>query len=446
MRAAFYGLGVLLYLVRAGLHERVRFIASVSGGSIVNAVIASWGDFSKATPEAFEELVARLSKPMANRGVFFWPGLRRALFAVSAFLLWSPSFQLMLIAAGVWAGGWSWRFFWLGHLLYAVPMTVWFVMSIVFGRRRRQINVYASFIADAVATDRAARRRASKRRLTDFVESRVCHVLCATELTSGAPVYMTGDMIHSSVYGAGEPKLPVAEAVYASAAFPIGFPPLRVDPEDLGMSGGLAEDRPAKLVLSDGGVFNNLGTDSFTAWDELRASPLAADLVPKLPTAPDRFIVVNASSPPAITGLSNTPVWRNIVAVRRIMAVLYENTLRPRVQALLEATGEGRPIVIDIADSPIELATRMKAHDANGRADAVLEALRRDRKDAAWHEFAKRASSTKTLLARIGVTPAVRLLRLGYLNAAIACHIRFGTPGVDSVPSEQWFRQLVSSR
>jgi NTE family protein len=39
VRAALYSLGVLVYLVHSGLHDRVRIISSVSGGSIVNAIL-----------------------------------------------------------------------------------------------------------------------------------------------------------------------------------------------------------------------------------------------------------------------------------------------------------------------------------------------------------------------------------------------------------------------
>lgn len=43
------------------------------------------------------------------------------------------------------------------------------------------------------------------------------------------------------------------------------------------MSGGDTEDRPRRLLLSDGGVFNNLATDLFTAWEEVAASPFTPD-------------------------------------------------------------------------------------------------------------------------------------------------------------------------
>jgi predicted acylesterase/phospholipase RssA len=397
--------------------------------------------------EEFEAFAGRLSHAMARRGVFFWPGRKRFILALVPLTLWSPVYQFLMIWVGAF-DGWSWDLFWLGQLLYAVPMALYSVVVLVYGRRKAQTHLYASFVANAVSSDRKGKRRIRKMVLADLFDSQVRHVLCATELTSGEPVYMDRHMIHSPTYGTGEPVLRTAEAIYASAAFPIVFPPLRVRPSALRMSGGEVENRPDNLVLSDGGVFNNLGTDSMTAWDDLRRSPFVSSIAAPLPDVPDQFIVVNASSPPQLTSLSNVPGWRSLVATRRTMTVLYENTLRPRIQALLEAGSEGQTsptIVIDIADSPVELATRMQAGAHADRAAAVLQSLRRARGDAAWHAFATRASSTKTVLTPIGDTAAVRLLMLGYLDAAVACHIQFGTPGVEGVPDEGWFIHLLES-
>lgn len=443
VRAAFYSLGVLLYIVRSGLHERVRFVASVSGGSIVNAAIASWTDMSKVSSADFEKFVGRVSLPMATKGVFFWPGWKKVLFGLVVLALWSPLFILIMTIFGI-GQGWSWDVFWLGQLLYAVPMTFYFLATLLLGRRTTQTKLFAKLIGEAAGPGRKAPRDARSLKLSDFVESRVRHVLCATELTSGAPVYMDRQMVHSPVYGTGKPEIRVAEAVYASAAFPLGFPPLTVKPTALNMSGGWAEDRPPRLLLSDGGVFNNLASDSFTAWDDIRRSPFITAFGGSLPCDPDQFIVVNASSPAALNSLSRVPGWRSIVAIRRIMSVLYENTVRPRIQAIIrESVGPCGTVVIDIADSPVELASRMRTDDNGIIVERILEALRRSRSDAEWHAYAKRASSTKTVLRPIGVTAAVRLLLVGHLDAAVACQICFGTPGVESVPDEGWFRSLL---
>ena len=315
-------------------------------------------------------------------------------------------------------------------------MTAFFFAYLLFGRGEFQRSIYADFIAYAVAAEKREQRRIAKAKLSDFSESAVRHILVATELTSGEPLYMDREMIFSPAYGKGLPLLRVKQAVYASAAFPIGFPPLRIKTAKVQLADGRMEERPARLVLADGGVFNNLGTDTFTAWDAVRNSPLVRN--ENFPEPPDQVIVINASSPPQMAMLSDFPMRRNFVAARRIMSILYENTLRPRIQRLMEQSAEvGGPLVIDIADSPVELAMRMQEGQWSQAATAMTQALRDDRSDSNWKEYATRAAKTKTVLKPIGESAAGRLIRLGYINTAVACSIRFGTVGLSSVPSEQ---------
>lgn len=142
------------------------------------------------------------------------------------------------------------------------------------------------------------------------------------------------------------------------------------------------------------------------------------------------------------------PIWRNIAALLRIMSILYENTVRPRVDRLIEEEATpGGPLIVDIIDSPIELAERIKncgdGDGASQRAAEMATALSRFRDDAYWHGYASRASLTKTVLQAVGDTVAVRLVTLGYLNATIACHARLKSAGLNEVPSEYWFQALI---
>ena len=61
--------------------------------------------------------------------------------------------------------------------------------------------------------------------------------------------------------------IPIAFAVAASAAYPVGFAPLELDVEarefrDLYGTGTQKPENPAKLYLTDGGVYDNLGSES----------------------------------------------------------------------------------------------------------------------------------------------------------------------------------------
>jgi predicted acylesterase/phospholipase RssA len=60
------------------------------------------------------------------------------------------------------------------------------------------------------------------------------------------------------------PGEPLALAVAASSAFPMFFPPVKLTPEQFGRTRAQFCDR-ARLLLNDGGVFDNLGISPFLA-------------------------------------------------------------------------------------------------------------------------------------------------------------------------------------
>jgi len=453
LRAAFFSLGALLYLVHSGLHRNVRLISSVSGGSIVNMVVAMAGDFSESEPAAFGRLVGRVSKRMAKRGVFFWPGLTRTSLIVFLFVLWPGLWPALTIAGLSIMGaidGWNWEIFWFNELWYSGVMTILYLAYILFGRQHIQQSSYRKFLAQAFPRGDSQQRTRRRQKLSLLPPSNVAHVLCATELTSGQPFYMSRHMVLSPVYGRGGPDISLSRAVYASAAFPIGFPPLRLRSRKLNLTGGQDDEPPKQLFLSDGGVFNNLGTETFSA--DSSAHIFLPD--PSLPIIPpvDRQLVVNASSPPKKAALSRVPIWRTIACSARIMSVMYENTLRPRMQRLTEdQMKQDGPIIIDISDSPIELAVRLsngrsETDQIRTRAMGMRDVLNQDRSDNEWKTYAERAARTKTVLSPVGRTAAIRLVRLGYLDTAIACHAHLGTQGINSVPNDKWFSDLVDNR
>jgi NTE family protein len=62
------------------------------------------------------------------------------------------------------------------------------------------------------------------------------------------------------------PRIPLAVAVTASSAFPPVLSPLELDPGRYGCTFQPGPPYPAKIVLTDGGVYDNLGLE--TAWKE----------------------------------------------------------------------------------------------------------------------------------------------------------------------------------
>ncbi|MER6975145.1 patatin-like phospholipase family protein [Nocardioides sp. NPDC000445] len=448
LRAALYALGSTLFLVHSGLNEKVRLISSVSGGSILNAILALDGDFTRVDARRFTKLASRLGHRLSKRGVFFFAGIKRLVISLLTFLLFGPLFLgLMSLIEGTWVG--TWEIFWFLEVGYAVPMTFFLLGFTVFGRKSVQQEAYGQCILHTLRPwhDKKALRRPQLRQMP---ESAVTHVLCATELTSGQPIYMSREMILSPRYGRGDdPELPLQKAIYASAAFPIGFPPLRVKSDRMRFAGGVDDMVPTRLVLSDGGVFNNLGTDAFAA-DRAPEEIYLPD--PSLAILPDvnQQLIVNASAPPKKWVGSNWPIVRAVTSSARIMSVLYENTLTPRIQSLLEdQQREGGPLVVDISESPIRLLERLgqsTKQDEAERAAEVRESLLKTVTRDEWDEYADRAACTKTVLSPVGRASAVRLVRLGYFGTAAACHVRFETGGPKTWPTDRWFQDLIDGQ
>src|SRR5262249_4762385 len=105
--------------------------------------------------------------------------------------------------------------------------------------------------------------------LGSLSDRRIDHVFCATDLSSSGPFFFSpkgGGRIFSENYGRGEGKdVPLKMVVATSAAFPPLIPAIRFKTANrqfiCGESPESPESPPESVYLSDGGVWNNLGTD-----------------------------------------------------------------------------------------------------------------------------------------------------------------------------------------
>jgi predicted acylesterase/phospholipase RssA len=442
VRAAFYGVGALLYIVHSGLNKKVKLISSVSGGSIGNTVIAMNCDYSQTDRALFDSLMSTMCNHLSRRGVFFLIFLRPSIVAF---------FCLGLSGA---IGGAVYRFLTHPSDPYHVSgvILVCFVVisyGVIGGsicmlvlRDTFQIHVYSSFLKSLHRTTNRSEKR--PKALADLPERKVTHVLCATELGSGQPFLMTRQSLVSPAFGKSwhTKTISVAKAVYASAAFPVLFPPLTVNSKDLDFAGGPEDELPKTLYLADGGVFNNLATDGLATLSTSAEQKYLVELIRDVVPVVHRNIVINASAPPSIRRIG-------LFTLNRTMSVMYESTLRPRIERLMEQEGtEDGPIVIDVAESPVELAERIKSRypaddPVAKRANESIDYLGKIFTDAVWKKRANNAAKTKTALSAVGRQTAVRLVFLGYLNAAIGCNAHFGGAGVESVPALTWFGSLL---
>ena len=197
------------------------------------------------------------------------------------------------------------------------------------------------------------------------------------------------------------------------------------------------------LILTDGSIawlmgliVVAVGTDWF---DELHAQsnrrhwPFGDVEIGLGLEAVDRRVVVNAGA--ASRGLERVPPF---ISLRSTMNVLYDNTVRPRIEALTrEANRNVRAsIVIDIRESPYHMARRLgRLSSANfpedqveqatacaKRADALLAELSQH-PESYWVEFANQTSKTPTKLTRAGVDEGARMMLHGYLSCLVAFHV-----------------------
>jgi Patatin-like phospholipase len=440
VRAAFYGAGALLYMVHSGLNKNVKLISSVSGGSISNIVIAMNCDFSQVDRDSFDPLMSTMCHRLSRRGIFFLILLLPGLMGVLAGNIVSGAlFFVILTHAPVRPKTASVIFF---LLLGSALALAYGAVLMLLRRRSAQINVYSRFLNSLYR--RFNRPEQPPKALADLPERQVVHVLCATELGSGQPFLMTRRGLVSPAFGKSRhTKLSVAQTVYASAAFPVVFPPLKVRSEELDFSGGPEDEPPKKLYLADGGVFNNLATEGLATLITSAEQKYLVEPIRNVVPVVQRSLVINASAPPSTRHIG-------LLKLNRTMSVMYESTLRPRIERLMEQEStDGGPIVIDVAESPIELAERIAlgcpaADDPVAkRARASIDYLGKIFTDAQWKNRANSAARTKTVLSAVGRRTAVRLVFLGYLNAAIGCNAHLDAAGIESVPAETWFGSLL---
>ncbi len=233
-RAALFHLGALRRLNEAGLLARMRTISSVSGGSVASGLLARlWPELARSRDAGgalagFADYEARL-REFCARDVRTGPLLTERLDPRNWPLLWGDDHSATDLLA----------------------------------------HAYQDRLVGAL-------------RLRDLDAIRAAggpeFVFNASNLQTGVDLTFGPDGLHDWRLGrAPAPDLLVAEAVAASSAFPIAFPPLvlKLDPAafrdgDLAARGDprLAEFR-RRLVLTDGGVYDNLGLEP--AWKDHEA-------------------------------------------------------------------------------------------------------------------------------------------------------------------------------
>lgn len=425
-RASLFGLGALLYLVDAGKGPELASIASISGGSLTNAYVGLNTDLSQAGDDAARQKFWSDVKPLArtvSTGGTVWASWLTYLY--------------LLVLAGILAVA-TWLCF---------PLGVWSSVG---------VWIAALVVVGWLATKRSAVARASfdaklfhGKRLSEM-QPGVDHVIAAADLQTAEQVYFSRRFVCSYRLSWGVPNdLKVAWAAQASACLPGAFAPV-AKPASAFAFAQPRKDAPKRVLLVDGGVYDNMGTQ----WPINVDDRIKAPGVPKPPPlVPDEVIVVNASAAMQVEP-RRTARWPLIGEFTSLIAdkdIMYDQTTAVRrrlLYARFRATRRGQPeqpamngVIAQIDRSPLALAGSFAggSDDAAARAQKVLDQLSGA---ADWKAEAKANAAVKTTLSRIKAERAAGLLRHAYALVMAEAVVLLDYPLIDLPPLER-FIELV---
>lgn len=457
VRATLFALGVIIALIQTGCQRRVRCVASVSGGSILNAALAhipNWSTFSNT--KEFEPFASTLASSLAWKGAFAFD--LRSLASTGWYFIRVLGRAIPALIFGLALFADELRKSYDINLTNVISLIPWgtvawialasVLVSVLLSRGLLQEAKYQSVLS-AVAASTPGPGKAGLYvhewgSAPDGGVPRVIHVLVATDLLSGKPMYFSSQFVHCQPYGWSLPnEIRTAEALYSSAAFPAVFPTkwLRLGRLDF-QNGDMQGELPRVVRLVDGGVYNNLGTDWFDVLQKQSQASQSSlwsfgELKVSAPHIEDKnVIVVNASAPSQpVTNVGLFPF-----SLARIMSVLYDNTVRPRVRSLQV---DDRPL-IDISESPIQLAQRLAEQEGEDkhRADALVKRLE-GKNPEFWANFKKDTAGTATKLSSAGRRTAARLMLHGYLSSLALLHLKFRAKLPEVIHGEEYFLSLV---
>jgi predicted acylesterase/phospholipase RssA len=446
-RASIWGLGTLLYLVDSGRNGEVAAISSVSGGSITNGVVAHEVDYSTTDTAAFDAKMKPMVKNIADVGLFF-PG--KATNKYVALLLLILAAGLIVVIDGI--------------VQVCVHGLIWRAgFTLLIGLAVLIIGIYLleqrSKVLDRALAKTYFHRNGHPTRLADVAQP-VDHVICSTELQSGQHCYFSPRFVYGYAFGVGQPnELRLSTAVQASACLPAAFVPARIKASTFDFAGGATTSEVAKkLVLTDGGVYDNMADQWLTGMPERLVR------LPQIPAVGkdiDELIIVNGSSPVPFVASRRVPLalLREVKTVLRVNSVMYQVTTQRRRAALIDnweaatARGSGQQgALVHIAQSPYTVADAYRNEQADGvptaraeRARAVIELLGDTRANrATWRQRSDRSAAVGTVLKKLGREPTLDLLEHSYILTMCNVHILLKHPLPAALPDRERFRSLLA--
>lgn len=191
-RASVFGAGLLLYLADAGRQGDVGAIASVSGSSVTNGVVAHEMDYRKASAADVRAGLRPLLRHIAYTGLFFWgPSTNLYVITMSAVLglgllgLAAGLIMAFITGIGIAAG-----------IVLAGSLVLVAAGVVIFAQRSKVVDralARTHFSHNGVPVSLASAARS------------LDHVLCATELQAGEHFYLSPRFLYSYRFGCGKP-------------------------------------------------------------------------------------------------------------------------------------------------------------------------------------------------------------------------------------------------
>jgi hypothetical protein len=336
-RATLAAIGTLLALVDRRLNRQVLQIASISGGSITNAVVAQRCAFEALEPGELDDIAAEVCTRVVERGVLTHGWIWGVLLGAAG----SGVTVGLLLARTGFSGAWA-------ALAATLGIAAAFSTLMMCGHLIEWLLDRAYF--------RPANRPgegSGRARMSSLSGRAVDHVFGTTDLVLGQPVHISSCMggmafrrlgrtldpaFHTppfQTFGAGH--WTIAAVVRASAGFP-GIPPRRMlMPRDPRVPASASAPRVA--FLADGGIWNNLGSHILRDDQFIGSHCAFEDGVPRpygaAPNMP--LLVMNGSQlqRPSKPALFYIPGVALLVAFLQTLIVLNANTVEPRVDQMV---------------------------------------------------------------------------------------------------------------
>ena len=511
-RASGWGIGTLYGLLRTRDAERAKpdggrpfeivSVASVSGGSITNGVVARETDLATVSIDEFCTALGPLIETVATKGLI--PARGRTW---GYFLMLVASLAVFVVAlvvavtvvATVGRGDPSWGGL---ALWYGVAFVVIAVVLVVLPRLRAArrhapppkvpiivVGLVALLLAVAFVTHRLAgnthgtaawitavacvvavallgilavalvSRRGVVLRgaldrlhfdgatLADVGGKPTRHVFCATELQSGHQCFLSSDLVIEWNSGEGTPgSLSVATAVQASAALPGGFPPVEVDLDAAGVQlvrswepDGAPPVPVRRLVLADGGVYDNMGDEWELGYaDRARRSDLLDE------RGQGNFLVVaNAGKNLGWKSFATSGrLTREVRGLMRDQSIEYDATTSQRRRMLLalfrQSEQAGKGLVGTLTHVPTTPVAVCEAFVRGNDARAARAVTCRDALEVTgepWDAISHRNGNVSTTLGAISKERTVELILHAATLTAVSCFVVHGAGDVSALPS-----------